>query len=550
MKEALAAIISNAWNNAVNAGELTCPLASPVLLDEPRQEAHGDFATNLAMTMAREEKKAPKKIAAAILDHIEDPENILARSEIAGPGFINFFIRPEGWRKVLSVVHGRDSLYGSSNIGRGEKVMVEFVSANPTGPLHVGHGRGAAVGDCLASLLAFTGHDVTREYYINDSGRQIRTLGLSVWLRMQEEKGESIDFPEDAYQGPYIRDIARRISKEHGAELAALPREEAVALCARKAARIILDGIRADLKNFGVIHDNWFSEQSLYDSGFVDKTLGDMKARSLIYELDGAWWFKSSSYGDEKDRVVVRQNGLNTYFAADIAYHAEKFSRGFNRVIDVWGADHHGYVDRVTAAVEAVGKPKESFRAVLVTLVNLLRAGSPVAMSTRSGEFITLSEVVDEVGADAARFIFLTRHHESPLDFDLELAKQKSSDNPVYYVQYVHARISSIEKKAAEAGLAADPEAASLLEPEELKLLKKLNLFPEAVGEAARLLEPHRITYYLLELASLFHPYYNRHRVISEDTGLSQARLALVAAIRKVIRNGLGLLGVNAPETM
>ncbi len=550
MKETLSALLRNAWKKAVSAQHLSSALNGEPLIEEPKQEAHGDFSTNLALVMAREEKKPPKKIAAAILDHLDDPADILAKAEIAGAGFINFFIRPKAWHAVLHDIHDRDDRFGSSDFGAGERVMVEFVSANPTGPLHVGHGRGAALGDGIARLLAFTGYDVQREYYINDSGRQIRTLGLSVFLRMEEEDGRAVDFPEDAYQGQYIRDLASRLRKEKSEALAGLSRDAAVALCARFAAGEILGGIKADLARFGVGYDRWFSEQSLYDSGLVDKTLAEMKARGLVYARDGAWWFKSTDYGDEKDRVVVRQNGQNTYFAADIAYHRNKFSRGFARVIDVWGADHHGYVDRVAASVEALGRPREDFRAVLVTLVNLLRGGVPVAMSTRSGEFVTLAEVLDEVGTDAARFIFLTRHHESPLDFDLDLAKQKSNDNPVYYVQYVHARICSIERKAAEQGIAPILSQPVLTEPEELKLLKKLTQFPETVTLAAKMSEPHRITFYLLELASLFHPYYNRHRVISEDAVLSGARLALVLAVRRVIRNGLSLIGVSAPETM
>ncbi|MCK5204918.1 MAG: arginine--tRNA ligase, partial [Desulfobacterales bacterium] len=404
-------------------------------VDEPKAEAHGDFSTNIAMVMASVQKMPPRKIAEVITRHIEDPEGILEKSEIAGPGFINFFLKPAVWHPVLREIHEADTRYGATDIGKGQKFQVEFVSSNPTGPLHVGHGRGAAIGDAVANILSFCGYDVQKEYYINDSGRQIHTLGQSVFLRYQEMLGQKVKFPDECYQGDYIRDLAAEIKSQKGDALLGQPEEEALMICARFAAGKILDGIRDDLKLFGVEFDCWFSEQSLYDSGRVDEILDDFRKQQIIYEKEGALWFKTSEFGDEKDRVVVKANGETTYFASDIAYHQDKYDRGFEWVVDVWGADHHGYIPRMKAAVEASGHRRDQFEVILVQLVNLLRAGEPVAMSTRAGKFETLREVVNEVGRDAARFIFLTRHYESALDFDLEVAKQKTNDNPVYYVQ-------------------------------------------------------------------------------------------------------------------
>jgi arginyl-tRNA synthetase len=508
------------------------------------------------MTMAKSQKMAPRRIAEIILDCLEDPSGIVQKTEIAGPGFINFFLKPEAWRGDLDRVHAEGGDYGQSNFGSGVRIQVEFVSANPTGPLHVGHGRGAAIGDSMARILKAAGFDVQKEYYVNDSGRQINTLGKSVYARYQQIHDRPAAFPEDGYQGDYIRDLAAALSDEHGQSLLDdYPAEEGVAICARYAADVILNGIAEDLNAFGVTFDRWFSEQSLYDEGRVSRTIDAMKEKGTVYENEGALWFRSTDFGDEKDRVVVRQNGLTTYFASDIAYHQEKYQRGFNRVIDVWGADHHGYIPRVTAAIEASGYRRDQFHVILVNLVNLLRAGEPVAMSTRAGEFETLKDVVDEVGRDAARFIFLTRHANSPLDFDLELAKQQTNDNPVYYVQYVHARISSILRKAADQAVAFFPATDAenghvLSEPEEIALIRAMAAFPEVIRQSARMMEPHRVTYYLMDLAAAFHAYYNKHRVIGDDPKTTGARLYLVEAIRTVIHNGLELLGVSAPERM
>jgi arginyl-tRNA synthetase len=555
MKQELKNLIFEAARTAYAAGELRSQEFSEFVVEVPKVKDHGDFSTNIAMTMARQQKMAPRKIAEILLVHIDQGNGLIAKSEIAGPGFINFFLKTEAWMPVLHDVHQKDERYGEADVGQGRKIQVEFVSSNPTGPLHVGHGRGAAVGDSTANILALCGWDVQKEYYINDSGRQIQTLGRSVYFRMKELAGETIDFPEECYQGTYIRELARQVVVENGPEFAAREDDEAVMICARFAAGKILEGIRADLETFGVVFDRWFSEQSLYDSGKVKAMIAAFKDSGRIYAKDEALWFNTTDFGDEKDRVVVRSNGQTTYFASDIAYHQEKYERGFERVIDVWGADHHGYIPRVSGAIQASGYQKEQFDVILVQLVNLMRAGEPVAMSTRAGEFVTLSDVVGEVGADAARFIFLTRSADSPLDFDLELAKQKTNDNPVYYVQYVHARIASILRKAGEQGIdpLADPDKESLSRieaPEEIDLIKLLDRYREVLVRSAELMEPHRVTYFLMELAAAFHSFYNKHKVLGEDAQLTAGRLYLVRAVQKVIRNGLGLLGVSAPDKM
>lgn len=594
MRNVIKKIVLNAAKKAFKDGLLPSEVIPDMEIESPRHESHGDFSTNFAMVSASVQKMAPRKIAEAILSSIEDHGQILDRSEIAGPGFINFFLAPAAWYPSVKRIHEQGEDFGRSDIGQGKRVQVEFVSANPTGPLHIGHGRGAAVGDAVGNILAFSGFDVQKEYYINDSGRQIRTLGRSVWLRLSQLLGRAVDFPEDCYQGDYVQEIAKELSLitsnqylsqirkvEDGSKdgvdsqesdlkmgdyLLGKSEEEAVDICAKYAADKILQGIKDDLVDFGVEFDQWFSEQSLYDSGRVQDAIKEFRDREVIYEKDGALWFRTEPFGDEKDRVVVRNNGLTTYFASDIAYHMEKFNRGFDRVIDVWGADHHGYINRLNASIEASGRNKEQFDVILVQLVNLLRGGQPVAMSTRSGEFVTLKEIVDEVGRDAARFIFLSRSYESGLDFDLEVAKQQTSENPVYYVQYVHARIAGIVTKAYEQGIISDPAQISsnqissnldesidltlLVEPEELNLIKILASFPEVVEKSALALHPHVIFTYLMSLASAFHGYYNRHKVITEEQGLTLARLSLVSSVKKVIYNALNLLGVSAPERM
>ena len=558
MKQELNQLLQRAYESAVSSGQLQPSDPPPsIVLEIPKVQAHGDFSTNMAMQMAASQKKSPRDIARIIMDHVADDGRLLSGMEAAGPGFINFFITGERWFQSLRTIHEEGRRYGASQAGQGQRIQFEFVSANPTGPLHVGHGRIAAVGETLATILKAAGYDVEKEYYVNDSGRQIRTLGESVFVRYQQLLGKNLALAEDGYQGDYIRDLARVLLEEEGESLLDITEDEAVTRCARFAAREILSGIREDLAAFGVSFDSWFSEQSLYDSGEVEAVIEEQKSRDIIYESEGALWFRTVGFGDEKDRVVVRGNGLTTYFASDIAYHRDKFQRGFDRILDIWGADHHGYVPRVSAAIQALGHDKERFEVLLVQLVNLLRSGKPVAMSTRAGEFVTLKEVVDEVGRDAARFIFLLRHYDSPLDFDLELAKKESNENPVYYVQYVHARISNILKKGAERGyedvLWSEDFPALINLPEEIELIKLMDRYPEVVEQSAHLMEPHRIPFYLKELAGAFHAYYHdrqRHQVVSDAPGLSAARLCLVSAIRIIIKNGLTLMGVSAPESM
>lgn len=555
MKNKIKDIVLKAARKAFEDGTLPSDQVPAMEIEEPKHASQGDLSTNFAMVSAGIQKMAPRQIAQALIAAMA-PVDYVEKVEVAGPGFVNFFLTPSAWHPVVDEVLGADTRYGASDFGKGEKVQVEFVSANPTGPLHVGHGRGAAVGDAVGNILSFAGFDVQKEYYINDSGRQIRTLGTSVWLRLQQMQGRDVEFPEDCYKGDYIKELAAKVLEEQGNDLPDMAEAEGIRVCARFAAGQILDGIRQDLEAFGVVFDHWFSEQSLYDSGRVENAIAHFKASDLIYEKDGALWFKTQDYGDEKDRVVVRNNGLTTYFASDIAYHQEKYERGFQRVIDVWGADHHGYINRLTGAIVASGRKKEQFRVILVQLVNLLRGGVPVQMSTRAGEFVTLKDIVDEVGRDAAKFMFLSRSYESGLDFDLDVAKQKSADNPVYYVQYVHARIAGILAKATEQGLITNADVPKgmhlemLAETEEITLLKILSGFREQVEKSAATCHPHVIFTYLMSLAAAFHGYYNRHKVITEDASLSGARLCLVLAVKKVIRNGLTLLGVSAPERM
>ncbi|WP_020589676.1 arginine--tRNA ligase [Desulfobacter curvatus] len=561
MKTKIRTMVLDAARSSFEKGLLPSDQVPEFEVETPKYEGQGDFSTNFAMVSAKLQKMAPAKIAERLVASMSESAHTslgsaLEKIEVAGPGFINFFLSPGAWHPVVDQVLNQDEAFGRSAMGNGERVQVEFVSANPTGPLHVGHGRGAAVGDAVGNILSFAGFDVQKEYYINDSGRQIRTLGTSVWLRLQQMQGNTVDFPQDCYQGDYIRDIARQVLDAQGEDLADADEKQGIEICARFAAGKILGGIRSDLDDFGVRFDNWFSEQSLYDSGRVQTAIENFKEKDLIYEKDGALWFRTEKFGDEKDRVVVRNNGLTTYFASDIAYHDEKYERGFDRVIDVWGADHHGYIKRIDAAVVATGRKSEQFDVILVQLVNLLRDGNPVQMSTRAGEFVTLKDIVDEVGKDAARFMFLSRSYESGLDFDLELAKKKSSDNPVYYVQYVHARITGILNKAKDEGLIEKTDfkvginLEKLVAEEELKLIKQVAGFQEQVEKSAETLHPHVIFTYLMTLAAAFHAYYNHHKVIMADEPLSLARLSLVLAVKKVIRNGLKLLGVSAPERM
>ncbi len=552
-KESLRELLAAAARQARDAGLITFEELPAFEIETPKLAEHGDFATNLAMLLASRAKRPPRQIAQILSEHLAPPPGLLKKAEIAGPGFINFFLADDYWFQVIFEIHRAGMAFGNSNLGAGRRVQVEFVSANPTGPLHIGHGRGAAIGDVLANLLAAVGYQVEREYYINDVGNQINTLGKSLYFRLRELQGEEVVFPADGYQGDYMKDLARRYLAE-GRPLPGLPPSDSdLAALGRYAADVILAGIRQDLEDFGVFFDHWFSETALYEQSWVERAFHTLREAGFLYEKEGALWFASSRLGDDKDRVVRRSNGATTYFASDIAYHVEKLSRGYDLMVNLWGADHHGYVPRLRAAAQALGFA-DRLKVLLVQLVTLLRHGEPVAMTTRGGTFVTLREVLEEVGKDAARFIFLTRRSDAHLDFDLEVAKQQNTENPVYYVQYAHARLASVFRQPEAPdllGSAPEPRLMGLLTlPEELALAKKLAAYPETVEAAARFLEPHRLTYYLTELAGQLHSYYYQHRFISEERELSRARLWLVAGVKTVLAHGLNLLGVSAPESM
>jgi len=560
-------------------------IQSATLVERTRDASHGDFATNAAMQLAKAARRKPRELAQAIIDALPASE-LVARVEIAGPGFINFFLAPAAFHRELLRVLDEGASYGRSSLGDGQRVIVEFVSANPTGPLHVGHGRHAAFGATLANLLAAAGFQVHREYYINDAGRQMEILAASVWLRYLECFGEQFPFPSNGYRGDYLHPIADKLVERAGRSLVRpaaevfsdLPADapagdkdlyidaviaRAKALLGEDGFRVafdlalndILADIRQDLEEFGVRYDEWFSERSLSTNGAIDRALERLRANGVVYEKDGAQWFRATDFGDEKDRVVVRENGLKTYFASDIAYHLQKRERGFDRLIDVLGADHHGYVARVRAGLVAMGEPGDSLEVRLVQFVTLYRGGEKVQMSTRSGEFITLRELRREVGNDAARFFYVMRSNDQHLDFDLQLATSHSNENPVYYIQYAHARVCSVLRQMREKGFEHDAARgraalARLVEPHEQALLASLSRFPEVIEMAALQRAPHAMVHYLRELANDFHTYYNAHQFLVDDAELRDARLTLVQGLRQVVRNGLGLLGVSAPEAM
>ncbi len=554
MKKRVAEVVTQTIETLKTEGILEFSQMPTFQVDIPKVPDHGDFATNAALILAKSVRRPPRQVAELIRDNLIPPVGMFARVEIAGPGFINFFIQDTYWLQVLTDIEAAAGTYGYSSMGAGKKVQVEFVSANPTGPLHVGHGRGAALGDALANILACTGHQVEREYYINDVGVQMRTLGLSLYLRAQELQGEEEAFPENCYQGDYVKELAQDYVTAHGPVPLGEPDTSTIDACGRYASEAILAKIRRDLEDFGVRFDTWFSETQLFENHIVDRAFDALQDRGYLYEAEGALWFKATAFGDEKDRVVRRQNGATTYFASDIAYHWEKFQRGYQQVIDIWGADHHGYVPRLKAVVPALGIKEQQLTVLLVQLVSLLREGQPVAMTTRGGTFVTLRQVMDEVGKDVARFIFLSRRADAQLEFDLELAKKQTSENPVYYVQYAYARLASVFRLATEKGISWQTSPKSVLQrlvlPEELTVLKLLSSYPDVVEAAAFHLEPHRITYFLTELAGQLHSYYYKHRFISDDGDLTQARLLLVQGIKAVLDHGLGLLGVEAPESM
>lgn len=522
-------------------------------IEIPRDEKFGDLATPVAMNLSKVLKRPPRKIAEEILQIIGKPE-VFERVEIAGPGFINFTFSKGFLFSKMRALLEQKSRFIRRDLGKGKRVQIEFVSANPTGPLHLGHGRGAAVGAALSNLLEAGGYSIEREYYINDAGRQVKVLGLSVFAKYQQLLGLEYPFPEEGYRGSYVDGIARQIIQQYGSKYSEMSFAEVADFFTDFSYREMLAEIEKDLKDFGIVFDAWQSERELYAKGDVDKAIDDLRHRRHTYEEEGALWFKATAFGDEKDRVMVKRDGEFTYFASDIAYHRNKIEGGYDEIVDIWGADHHGYIPRLKAVIQALGYPPEHLKVLLVQMVTLLRGGKPVQMSKRAGEFVTLREIMDEVGSDTTKFIFLTRRPDSHLEFDLEVAKQQSAENPVFYVQYANARINSIFAHAKEKGIdTASFEGADfalLQTPEELRIIKKLLTYPMTFEGAVFSHEPHRITFYLQELTGLFHPYYNKYRVVTDDLELSRARLALCEAIRIVVKDGLEILGLTAPDRM
>ena len=586
MKSHIADLVTRALERLVADNILNAADIPPPVIERARDAGNGDFATNAAMVNSKAAGMRPRDLAEKLVAALPASEFVDA-VEIAGPGFINFRLAENALHALIPEILRQGHRYGRSGIGAGRRVQVEFVSANPTGPLHVGHGRGAAYGAVVADLLEAVGYEVHREYYVNDAGRQMDILATSVWLRYLELCGEALEFPSNGYKGDYVWDIAASLHRDHGDAYRHPAAEvfEGVALdepaggdkevhiddlIGRAKAllgdnryrfvfelglNVILDDIRDDLSLFGVDYQEWYSERSLSESGAVSKVIDRLRDAGYLYEKSGAWWFRSTEFGDEKDRVVVRENGQMTYFASDIAYHMDKLERGFDRVIDVWGADHHGYVPRVKAAIQAMGGDPSRLDVLLVQFAILYRGGEKAQMSTRSGEFITLRELRKEVGRDAARFFYVMRKCEQHMDFDLDLAKSQSSDNPVYYVQYAHARIHAVLRQAAQKLIEISPSDGVthldlLVEAHETGLLKTLSRYPEVVESAASNAEPHLLTHYLRELANDFHTYYNAHQFLVDDAALRDARIKLILATREVLRNGLNLLGVSAPEQM
>ena len=585
MKEHIRSLLGQALAALRDEGELALDPLPDIPVERSRGESHGDFASPVALALARHARRKPREVAARIVSRLPRSASI-ASVAIAGPGFINFNVSVEAFASLIRriLVSGVRSVLAAP--GHGRRIQVEFVSANPTGPLHVGHGRGAAYGASVANILEATGFDVQREYYVNDAGRQMHILALSVWLRYLQGRGQAVELPSSGYRGEYVRGLAAALEREvgdvcvvdtgtlmhgvpadepHGgdreAHVDALIARARSLLGTQRYARVFalardmeVAEIRSDLEAFGVVHDQWFSERSLVESGEVERVVARLRERDHVYERDGALWFRSTAFGDAKDRVVVRENGESTYFASDIAYAANKFDRGFERAIYVWGADHHGYIARVKAAVEALGYDSQAVEILIVQFANLYRGGERVQMSTRSGEFVTLRELRTETGADAARFFYVMRRCEQHLDFDLELAKSHRNDNPVYYVQYAHARIASVLRQCAERGMTSGvgPQAAfeTLVEPEPIALMGTLAKYPEVLANAARMLEPHQLATYLRELATHLHGFYNAHTFLAPDDAVRGARLSLAVATRDVLADGLALLGVSAPESM
>jgi arginyl-tRNA synthetase len=551
MKKRLEALLQHALSQAIKGGALKSDSLPPLLFEVPKNPAFGDLASAIALGLARAERRAPHQIAETIHGFIADPAGLLAGVDVEGPGYLNFRFSPKFWADTLAEIGEHDGPLTFTDIGQGKKVQVEFVSANPTGPLTVGHGRNAVLGDAIARLLEATGHQVTREYYFNNAGRQMQLLGESVKARYLEQLGDTITFPEDGYQGQYIREIAGTLISEHGDRL----RDEPAAGKFKDAAeRAIFADIEQTLGRVGIHFDVYFNEDTLYKGGQIAAVIEALRARQLAFDRDGAVWLASEPLGLDKDRVLVKSTGEPAYRLPDIAYHQDKLRRGFDLIIDVLGADHIAEHEEVKAAIKALGLPAEKIHSIIYQFVTLTRGGAQVKMSTRRAEYVTVDELLDEVGSDVVRMFFLTRRADSHLEFDLDLAKKQSSDNPVFYIQYAHARIHSLFKQAAAAGAKLAPAAASHLEtltaPEELAVVKLLARYDDTVEEAARGLEPHRVVFYMMELAGEFHRFYNSHRILTDDLARTAARLYLAHAVRKVLHSGLGLLGVNAPESM
>ena len=582
MKDQLQELLTKCVQDLISKGILN-EMPSKIRIDHTKDNSHGDYATNIALMLSKQAKMSPVELAKIIIDQFEQ-KNFIKKIEIAGPGFINFFISQESSSSIVNDILAQAASYGCSDIGQGKKVLLEYVSANPTGPLHVGHGRGAAYGATVSNLLRNAGFIVDNEYYVNDAGRQMDILTVSIYLRYLTICGEDLRFPDNGYQGQYINDIAQGIYETSGQKFHLKSdlvfenvcrdgteggdKEVHIDQLIEKAKSIlgdgfkavfevgiesILSGIKNDLAEFGVVFEKWFSEQSLIDSGLSESCISKLKDSKNLYEKDGALWFKTTNYGDEKDRVVVRDNGNHTYFASDIAYHLDKLDRGYDKIINVWGADHHGYTPRVKASIEALGHNSDKLEILLVQFANLYRGGSKVQMSTRSGSFVTLEDLRAEVGNDAARFFYILRKSEQHMDFDLDLAKSKTNENPVYYIQYAHARICSVFKQADEKELELDVSQANLsLLTEEIEkdILRELSRFRSVLESSAIQYEPHQLAYYLRDLSNHFHSYYNACKFIVDDKNLTQARLALINATQQILKNGLSILGVGAPDSM
>jgi arginyl-tRNA synthetase len=552
LRSHLKALLAQAVDKTAAVEGLHISALPPLHLEPPKQREFGDLSSNVAMLWAKSAKRSPRSLAESILKNLDDSEGILARKEIAGPGFLNFAFAPKFYfARLREIATGH---WVRPDIGHGQRVQVEFASVNPTGPLHVGHGRVAVIGDVLARLHEATGFAVEREYYVNDAGNQMENLALSLFARYRQAFGEPVEFPADGYPGDYVTQLAEQVKARDGDKYLRQTKDVAVSFFRQFGGEALLEMIRRQLGDFGIRFDEYFSEKAMRERNEVAAALERLRALGLLYKQDGAEWYHSTQFGDDKDRTVIKSDGEPTYFAADIAYHRNKFERKFSKLINVWGADHHGYVPRLKAAIEGLGYDADRLHVVLVQMVQLTRGGEPVRMGKRTGEFVSLEEVLEEVGRDAARFFFLMRKSDSHLDFDLELAKRQSSDNPVFYVQYAHARVASIFEQAGRQGVALGARDQVAVERlslgEELELVRQMIQFNDVIEDAVRELEPHRLVFYLQEFAGEFHRYYNRHRVVSEDLELSRARLLLVECVQKTVRQGLEILGVDAPFKM